>query len=576
MTSSDLTQRFRLPFPLTPPFVDESNEGNRPDVSGILHVLRKIKNLRDDDYKHDSPARLRPHIADVLPAIDVDAARSGLTMRAQQEDAPPVVTRPLPRVDNGALEQQSRDAEKLDAPAPFIRLATSRQQDELGDAPPPPVTRPKPLNQIAPTMNVDELNELGSTPAPSVSRRILPPPDNAPDEVHEAYARLRDLQQNPAKDKNGRLRSMLIGFLRGLGTSGLGGGIFGAISHVIKPSLDERAARPGEVETAKERLKTAIGVRDADMAYRTALAKLNNAPQDLAAEAAKVEMSELQSRLRAMGGTYTAGRDKRLDDLVTKLGVSPKRGGGGFNPQRFKTVGQDLVYLDIVDGQTEPVVIYTARRMDEGERQRNAIMLEQLNLRRADDGLPPLTFSQEGDAPPSSQTTPAAVRKDSLPPVQKPTSSTPAPAASPLLVPSGKAPEPVRRRSYGGFRAAAAAGGGGSSSSSASRDAKYANAQIVSLIRDHEEAIAQAAASARRGDDQAARDNLRRANELARAASANPNFKGRVAVSSETDQAGRVWTHIGMNQGSTSRPVATTRKRSRPANDPQGLFEDNK
>jgi hypothetical protein len=219
-----------------------------------------------------------------------------------------------------------------------------------------------------------------------------------------------------------------------------------------------------------------------------------------------MDMSEHAARLRAMGGTYTPNRDKVLDGLVAKLGTAPKRGGGGFNPQRVKSVrGADgvdrLVYVESPDSAYVINIDGSmGEALSERDRRNLAVDLARENRQRGQDGLPPLDFSGDlpSSAPPAQAPLPQAAPSPSQTPSLAPVAA-PAPRRSSDLVPSGAPADPSLRRPvyHGRRRPSHGRGGGGGSRGGDSIGQSITNNRMLDVIPQHE-------AMKRRGDKEGA------------------------------------------------------------------------
>jgi hypothetical protein len=349
-------------------------------------------------------------------------------------------------------------------------------------------------------------------------------------QLEDRFAKLLQLENTKAVDKNGRLKSGLLsalrGFLQGVARTGsLAGGIGGAatagIYGAVHPAYDEEMKQAAEVLKERGKLGEALQIEKElagldVMGARAAASRAKASPDVLASASHTAKMRDMTARLRAMGGTYTKGKDKVLDSLVTELGVSPKRGGtAGFNPAKVKVVGGNLVYVESPD--LPPVVLYSSG-MSEADRQRNAIALEQVNNSRTRLGLPPLMFAadlpEEGGqstpgstrAPTSNNITvspsqrippapPASRARMARPPAGQPASSVLAP------VPGAKAPAVtgVYGRRGGNGRLSRRAGNG--SAGGTSKADQIGNTVSLGSIKDVENARTAAEAARQRGED---------------------------------------------------------------------------
>lgn len=253
-----------------------------------------------------------------------------------------------------------------------------------------------------------------------------------------------------------------------------------------------------------------------------------------------------------MGGTYTPSKDQTLDALVSQLGLSPKRpSSGGFNPQKLRTVGGNLVYVEHPD--LPPVVLYTAG-MSEAERQRNAIALEQVNAYRKRNGDVPLVFASDLEAAPAAATeAPQSAPAPSVQPAPPKSGVTlePQPQAtaaptntqprSPVLVPQPGAKPPLARPSYGRARSTGRASSGGDGQAQ-----EIGRTQALGAIRDIEAARAQADRLYKAGKYDEADSYLNQANAVADALSKNPNTAGVVQITSAPDHRGKSWPQVTM------------------------------
>lgn len=185
--------------------------------------------------------------------------------------------------------------------------------------------------------------------------------------------------------------------------------------------------------------------------------------------------------------------------LANRIGVAPQTGGGGkgVNYQAFKILhgpdGYDRLYYlerDLEgDFEANPVPVRGAApaSMSDAQRRQTTLQLAQLNLRRAEDNLPPRSFDDfiaagggaqaapPAAAPPPAQPLPTynpppAKKLPGYNPQPKATAPTPAPNPTPgLSVVPGAKPEKVTSQKYGrggGHRGSYHRGGGGSGSGS--------------------------------------------------------------------------------------------------------------
>jgi hypothetical protein len=302
------------------------------------------------------------------------------------------------------------------------------------------------------------------------------------------------LKNYKPEDHNGTWKSialsaahMFASALSGGNIAGaLGAAIFGATVGAFRPRFDEELAKRynlsrAEQEHAKDiaRHLADLHVKEAEASLATKQAAVANAPAKNDAAARKRDFTELNQRLRAMGGKYYPGQDEALDKLVDKYGFSPKTGGGGgFNPQALRPVGNKLTYTQSVNGKPVAVVLFSNDELTKEEKIRNAIAVEQVNAQLYRNGQPPLMvnpeFMEDGELPAPAQQPQPAPTQDSKPSAQPPAAKTlptfnPSPASPPPLVtvPGAKPHEPLfGSRRGGGHRGSYHRGGGGSGSGS--------------------------------------------------------------------------------------------------------------
>lgn len=300
------------------------------------------------------------------------------------------------------------------------------------------------------------------------AQQTSPPTPQAPDsrpsaadarraQLEDRFAKLLELEGQDVRDQNGRLKSGLLSSLRGL----LQNGILGAVSEGIygawHPEYDEQVKQSAKILKERGKLDEAMRIENEfarldALNARTDATAQKNSPDAQNAKTRKDLMSELAQRMRLAGGKLDL-QDARAVELGQQLGIRGKQGGGGFNPQRVRTIrggdGQDrLVY---VDGPEDYHYIggdgSVGTSLSERDKKFLAIELERENRQRALDGLPPLTFADTPTASPAVST-PVSTRPN-----------------APVLIPSGEKPLPVqpifRRGGHrGGYSRSGASSGG--------------------------------------------------------------------------------------------------------------------
>lgn len=324
--------------------------------------------------------------------------------------------------------------------------------------------------------------------------------------------------------KQSLLGSIARNALRGFAAGGPGGAIFGSIMGATpqgRMSKDQNwkdVALAGVKQQIQE--QSAEQMRQAQLDHLNAETQALNAKNSSDGQTARTRsqaLGEAARRLRMMGGTYTPGRDAQLDVIVNQYGLAPKqRGAGGFNPQNVKVIGNQMVYVENVDGKPTPVVIYSNDELTPQERTRNAIALEGVNAQRARNGQAPLMIAPEVDAPTSqpamTNTTSSPSQPQSQPPQpQSPqTNTSPAPVQPsggqrPVLVPvpGGSAP-PASRRGGRGNNSRAARSSTGYQSRSQEIGASLESRDAARYTQEAANARAQAAAARSRGEDDVA------------------------------------------------------------------------
>jgi hypothetical protein len=405
-------------------------------------------------------------------------------------------------------------------------------------------------------MKASETGQPGgaSTSAQPAPAQTAPPPEESPE------AELARLRKEKPKDRNGRLVSALLNLLDQAGAGanqvlasghpvdeyGLaniaGRMIGGAGRGALDPAIDERAKSRRRMLELNQQIKQKLEVQK--LQAQTARIAQPHAASGLTP-------AQLSSQRRAYSNFlgkffpqgYKRGTRADVDSELNRLEMEPppalpRKGGSGFNPQRVKTVGSDVVYVDSVDGDPVVVKIYSASGMTEAEKRRQAIDIARLNQARSRDGQPPLEFPEEvysqdgapasaiqpraaspapGAAPqpaPSVATEPiqAAPAPSAASPVTPPAATPPQesiPAArvrprEPKLAPSGAPPEPVtntrvRPRGGGGrFRRGSASSGG------SSRTDDIQESQAARYRSDVAFNAAKAAEARARGEDEVA------------------------------------------------------------------------
>jgi hypothetical protein len=416
------------------------------------------------------------------------------------------------------------------------------------------IERGVPAGQIAATETPEQLYrrgeaDMGARAAPAVQPMKPEQFTRWEKSLDERLAKLEELETSPVKDKNGRVRSALWGALLGLLRGGIGGAIGGGLVGVFKPDFDEKLKRVQDIAKARNDVDAVMEIGKAraqieEMRARSENLRGKNEPGAVDARSRAAAMRELQGRMKMTGNRFDPS-DARSVELAQSLSITPRTKGSSFNPQRLKVVDDNLVYVDFdEEGRMVMDVIQTRDGKPlppkEAERIRNAIQLEGVNVQRGRVGQPPLMINS-GDAP--ATTSPASapsVRDPKFGAIPGAVEDTPS-LTRPALTPVPGATAPLARGGYrrGSYR--------GRSSGRASSDAKgeqIANTSVISTVRDIEEATAAASASARRGDLQGKRDNLRRAQVLADTLKNNPNTRSRVRVGGQKDAQGDYWPSV--------------------------------
>jgi hypothetical protein len=288
---------------------------------------------------------------------------------------------------------------------------------------------------------------------------------------------LRDLEAVKPTDRNGRLKSSLWGALQGFARGGLGGAVSGGIYGAARPEWDEKEKH--EAELTRRR-----GVVDRALKIEGQLADIDRlrgnggiTPAQFVTQ--RRGFANYLAKFYPQG--YTRGTRPDVDAELDRLQMEPppalpRKGGQGrgyvFSP------GQMIAFPDgsggftyqvphDTEGNDAPAMSESQVQMNDAERRRIQLSLAEHNLRRAKEGLGPLTFDDYvtaggGAAPP--QPAPAPV-------TDAPPASGPLPrAGGPQLVPSGQKREPVQvhgaaRGGRGGFRRGGSAGGASRSDS---------------------------------------------------------------------------------------------------------------
>jgi hypothetical protein len=510
----------------------------------------------------------------------------------------PLGDRPAPRRQLTPEEEQQLRLAAQAAPLP----ATSGPRPPIGPHPAEPASvdnrflfqvvgdRPQartPQQEPSPGADVgvvpvsqryDEVLSAAAAAAPASAPRLgsfvgerpgsapTPPPDEELAAVQTDFNRAQEKRSEafnrPTNDRNGRLRSILK--MAGVALQqfnnfrpggnwgefartavGAGGIVFGTALH---PSIDEEMAREHDLPIAERALDEAGKRLDGTIDRRSKLAaarlketQASGYPDVQDAKQHAQKLREVATRLRVMGGTYTPNKDKVLDSLVEELGASPKRGGSGFNAQRLKVVGGNLVYVEHPD--LPPVVLYTAG-MSEADHQRNAVALEQVNTYRYRQGLPPLMFTSDlsDDLPVAPPPLGSFVGDRPAPAVP---AAAPAPVvgapASPVLSPIPGAKVPPAQTYYGGRGGGGRHRSGGSGSGTPSGAGgldKYEESALRKAENDSAQSRARAATARSRGDDAEA-DAHDEAARVADETAAKLRQKGGITASAPAQSAPR-------------------------------------
>jgi hypothetical protein len=349
-------------------------------------------------------------------------------------------------------------------------------------------------------------------------------PDTPPAARLDAEQALAQAIQIYQPHKQSILKSIALNAARGFAAGGPGGAIVGAVTgatpqgRLLSDQNWKRVALSGVYQNLKAQSDEQM--KQAKLNHLNAETQALNARGSQDGQTARTRsqaLGEAARRLRMMGGTYQPGKDAQLDAIVQQYGLAPKqRGAGGFNSQNIKVVGNQMVYVENVDGKPTPVVIYSNDELTPQERTRNAIALESVNAQRARNGQAALMISEDADAPgqataqpPTSQAQPGA--QSAGPPGAGQTTPPPATTAAPVTAPQTRAPvltpvpgakPPVmnngrhRQRSY----SRAASGGQKSDQIGASLEARDAARYSQEAVN----ARAQAAAARARGEDDVA------------------------------------------------------------------------
>ncbi|MGB9179081.1 MAG: hypothetical protein WCB68_07510, partial [Pyrinomonadaceae bacterium] len=430
---------------------------------------------------------------------------------------PPQVEEPSP-VDGASTVRADR-AMVRPMDASTTAADSGRFSKFIGDPPQPLALATTATSDVNKPPSGRFSDAIGSAPSAMQEAGPLSPLDTAERELVR-------LQNAPYK-RDSRIHSALKMLAKGLGVEfsgrparnwnefyqGVAGAGGAAVAGAIDPTLPDKFQREEDLYKQEREVSDLSKVEDvrSQAAYRAAMAnraeaQAAHAPVQQAEQERTRELGELSRLVRLMGGTYYAGRNPRADELAEKFGVTaPKGTGNKINPGLLKVLhgrhGDQLVYLDPKTRQ--PQVMYEAG-MSEGETQRNAVLLEQLNNSRARLHLPPLKYSEAFESPQSSTET-APPGSESIPVSEGWTPAgpeyvfdgTPAPTKQPALVPSGEpAPTiPTQMRQSGGYGR-----GGGGSSSSNDKGAQINATVATGLMRDIEEARTIAARAAGKGD----------------------------------------------------------------------------
>jgi hypothetical protein len=392
-------------------------------------------------------------------------------------------------------------------------------------------------------LKASETSQTGGAAASAQAEpaQTAPPLEESPE---AEYARL---SKEKPKDRNGRLKSSLLNLLDRVGASAqqelasgraideyslarMGGAAAGgAIRGGADPAIDERTKSKRRMLELQGQIKwTQESQRYQAQTARMAQTRTAGGQTPAQLSSQRRTYSNFLSKFYPHG--YKRGTRADVDSELVRLEMEPppalpRKGGSGFNPQRVKTVGSDVVYVDSIDGEPVVVKIYSSSGMTEAEKRRQAIDIARLNQARSRDGQPPLEFpeevySQDGAPAPAIQPRAASPAPGAAPgaapgvaPIATPEPVTPAPApgsqaGDPRLVPvPGGKPEPVTNtrirprhgRGGGGRRGGRAASSGGAGGSGGLD--KFEQGRLDKYENEAAQARARAASLHSRGED---------------------------------------------------------------------------
>src|SRR5205085_5930255 len=221
----------------------------------------------------------------VQPAPDVPSADSAPSIRpissfGAATGLPPLNTRVSPPLEQPSRSQNTAQAPNVLAAAP--RLTPQQDGQTSQDVSMTPVSdRRSAILDQTPNTTPDT-----NSPAPN-SRMAAAEARRA--QLEDRFAKLLQLEGEEVKDENGRLKSGLLGALRGFLTNGIVGAAYGGVRGAVKPEWDEQIKQASTILKERGKLKEAMEIENEfarldAMQTRTDATAQKNSPEARAAK----------------------------------------------------------------------------------------------------------------------------------------------------------------------------------------------------------------------------------------------------------------------------------------------------
>jgi hypothetical protein len=237
-----------------------------------------------------------------------------------------------PAIAPDAFKRPASPVQMVDEPPvsnllPFVRDAAP---SALPTAETSPASITSPFSRATPAPS-DAPAPIGARVKPPVFGRVYRQDTGNPELDDLKYE--RELQTTPVQDHNGRLKSALLGALRGYAGGGLGGAIAGGLGGAIDKSSDEKFARQRELGQVGGRIQVA----QARQKEQATIDALRRKPLDEQAKRDEAEWDDLRQVWSGLPEFDPKSTDPEIQQMVVaarRLGkVLPKKEANG----RFST-----------------------------------------------------------------------------------------------------------------------------------------------------------------------------------------------------------------------------------------------